>query len=153
VIDGEMGLNEAGRVVQHVWDGLPTHYPGVELDAFVVMPNHVHGIVVLGLGGTIHDGALRAGLKPAPTGPDGASLDDGGAAVRRRHALPEIVRAFKTFTARRINEIRGTPGVVVWQRNYYEHIVRNEESLTRGRQYIADNPARWATDRENPDSG
>jgi putative transposase len=58
--------------------------------------------------------------------------------------LPEIVRAFKTFSARRINAIRQTPGIAVWQRNYYEHIIRNEADLNRIRQYIANNPARWA---------
>jgi REP element-mobilizing transposase RayT len=64
--------------------------------------------------------------------------------------LPEIIRGFKTFSARRINEHRGTPGIPVWQRNYYEHIVRNDESLNRIRQYISDNPLAWIRDRENP---
>jgi REP element-mobilizing transposase RayT len=64
--------------------------------------------------------------------------------------LFEIVRGFKTFSARRINALRGTPGVSVWQRNYYEHIVRDRESLNAIRQYIIHNPARWAFDRENP---
>jgi hypothetical protein len=80
---------------------------------------------------------ITAGLKPAPT---------------NKHGLPEIVRAFKTFSSRRINELRGTPGLPVWQRNYYEHIIRNEDSLNRIRQYILDNPARWTRDRENPEA-
>jgi hypothetical protein len=73
--------------------------------------------------------------KPAPT---------------ERYGLAEIVRQFKTFSARRINEHRQTPGAPVWQRNYYEHIVRDEESLDRIRQYIAENPSCWHLDRENP---
>lgn len=134
VIDEEMVVNDLGEIVQQAWDDLTTHYRHVGLDAFVVMPNHVHGIVVL----TEEAGA---GLKPAPT-------EAGGAA--KRHGLPEMVRAFKTFAARRINERRGTPGVPVWQRNYYEHVVRDERALNAIRAYIAENPARWAWDRYNP---
>ena len=142
-----MRLNQSGRVVQTVWDELPDHYPGVECDAFIVMPNHVHGIIVLrDDGGGANDvGAgfkpargvvagpnpVRAGLKPAPT-------------------LAEIIRGFKTFSARRINELRATPGVPVWQRNYYEHVVRGENELSRIREYIANNPLQWEMDRENP---
>jgi REP element-mobilizing transposase RayT len=64
--------------------------------------------------------------------------------------LPEIVRAFKSFSTRRINEHRGTPHTPVWQRNYYEHIIRSEQSLNQIREYIANNPAQWDLDRENP---
>ncbi len=133
VEDGEMVLNELGVIVQQVWDDLVNHYGHVYLDAFVAMPNHVHGIIVLmdepGVVG------VGAGLKPAPT--------------PKRHGLPEIVRGFKTFSARRINERRGTPGVPVWQRNYYEHIVRDEHALRRIQNYILHNPANWELDIEN----
>ena len=115
IADGMISLTVRGRIVRNTWLRLPEHYP-VELDAFVVMPNHVHGIIVIP--------SVGAGFKPAPT-------------------LSEIVRAFKTFSARRI-------GHPVWQRNFYEHIVRSEAALERIRQYIVDNPARWAFDRENP---
>ncbi|HSV74411.1 MAG TPA: transposase, partial [Chthonomonadales bacterium] len=81
-----------------------------------------------------------AGSEPAPTADT----------PPKRYALPEIIRQFKTFAARRINDWRGTAGTPVWQRNYYEHIVRDEQSLNRIRQYISDNPPRWAYDRENP---
>ena len=80
---------------------------------------------------------VGAGLKPAPT---------------MRHGLSEIVRAFKTFSARRINALQGTAGTALWQRNYYEHVIRDEGALDRIRQYIADNPARWHEDPENPDA-
>ncbi|MCP9469502.1 MAG: transposase [Nitrospira sp.] len=65
--------------------------------------------------------------------------------------MSEIIRQFKTFSARRINEHRGTPGASVWQRNYYEHIIRDEESLNRIREYIVNNPLQWTMDREHPD--
>jgi REP element-mobilizing transposase RayT len=118
VIDDDVRLNEMGTIVQQTWDDLPTHYRGIDLDAFIVMPNHVHGIIIL------------------------ADQSE------RRHAIPEIVRGFKTFSARRVNERAGKNGVR-WQRGYYEHVVRNEKGLDRIRAYIANNPARWADDPEN----
>jgi REP element-mobilizing transposase RayT len=75
-----------------------------------------------------------------------------GASSKQHHGLSEIIRGFKTFSARRINASQNTPGLAIWQRNYYEHIVRTRESLNRIRQYIVDNPSRWAFDRENPDA-
>jgi len=118
VIDGDVRLNEMGTIVQQIWDDLPTHYHGIDLDGFIVMPNHVHGIIIL--------------------------ADESA----RRHAIPEIVRGFKTFSARRVNERAGKSGVL-WQRGYYEHVIRNEKALDRIRAYIANNPARWADDPEN----
>ncbi len=122
IADGGMRLNALGTLVETCWHALPTHYPHVELDAFVVMPNHVHGILAL--------------ADEAPKG----------------HGLPEIVRAFKTFSSRRVNEMRGRRGTSAWQRGYYEHVIRNERSLGRIRDYIESNPRRWALDRENPEN-
>jgi REP element-mobilizing transposase RayT len=142
VADGTMGLNDYGRLVTSAWEELPNHHSGLVLDAFVVMPNHVHGIVVLDRQGRPFDpGVVGAGFKPAPTAPPPA----------RRHGLPEIVRAFKTFSARRINERRRMMGHPVWQRGYYEHVVRDDRSLRRIIEYIIANPLHWAEDRENPD--
>ena len=128
IAGGETRLNEFGKIVERAWADLPEHYLNVQCDAFVVMPNHIHGIIVLG------EPIVGAGLKPAPT----------------RHALPEVVRALKTFSARRINEMRHLPGAPVWQRNYYEHVVRNDGELLRVREYIFNNPLEWTNDRENP---
>jgi putative transposase len=118
VIDCEVRLNEMGVIVKHTWDDLPTHYAGVSLDAFIVMPNHVHGITILA---------------------------DEPETVR---GIPEIVRGFKTFSARRVNERAGKHGVL-WQRGYYEHVIRSEKASDRIRDYIANNPARWAEDPDN----
>ena len=133
-----------GELVLETWQDLPNHYPCVALDAFVVMPNHVHGIIFLEGDGPVGAGFdpvvdVGAGFKPAPT------------KGTKRHGLPEIVRAFKTFSARRINALKGTPGVPVWQRSYYEHVVRTDEELDRIREYIVNNPLRWEYDRENPE--
>jgi REP element-mobilizing transposase RayT len=118
------------RVAETMWQRIPRHFPFVELDECVVMPNHVHGILV------IVD--QNANNDTPPSGPASGSL---GA----------IVGNFKSVTARRINRIRKTPGTPVWQRNYYERVIRNERELNAIRQYIRDNPAHWAEDRENPD--
>ena len=126
-----MILNHYGEIVRLSWLELPEPYHNVELDVFVIMPNHIHGIIFLK--------DVGAGLKPAPT-------------VSSYHclALPEIIRAFKTFSSRKINELRNTSGTSVWQRNYYEHVIRRDESLDQIREYIVTNPLRWALDRENP---
>lgn len=143
VVDGEMRLNDYGAVVDWTWHDLPNHIMGIGLDAFVIMPNHVHGIIVItndiGEAGSV---LVGAGSEPAPTLKTSRSP--------QRHPLPEIVRQFKTFSARRINDMRGTPSTPVWQRNYYEHIIRNESNLHRIRRYITENPLRWHLDRENP---
>jgi len=163
VVDGEMRLNEHGRIVQDVWYDLPNHVSNVVLNGFVVMPNHVHGIVII-----VNDGVVGAGSEPAPTAPAPTAPAPTAPAptapaptapaptapaptTTKRHGLPEIIRQFKTFSARRINEHRGTTGTPVWQRNYYEHIIRDEASLNRIREYIVNNPLQWALDRENPD--
>ncbi|WP_299757204.1 transposase [uncultured Chloroflexus sp.] len=157
VVDGEMRLNDAGRMVWDEWDALPDRFPGLELDAFVVMPNHVHGIIVLTGSATV-----GAGLVPAPDGdmpaPDGVRAGlvpaPNEATTRVAPTIGDIVGAFKSITT--VAYIRGVKQSGwppfrgrVWQRNYYEHIIRNEESLNRIRQYIADNPLRWAFDRES----
>ena len=177
VVDGGMELNAAGRAVEAVWHELPMHYPHVELDVFVVMPDHVHGIVVL-VGGdseagsdsgptlgsaTVGSRPEEAGLKPAPT-QEGARPEEAGLKPAptqdartqdeaptkvRRHGLSEVVRGFKTYSGRRVNGLRGTPGVAVWQRGYYEYVVRNEEDMNRIRQYFQENPLRWSLKREN----
>ena len=148
VVENEMRLSDYGSIVQDEWTKSAVLRPRVMLDAFVVMPNHVHGIITLadddGRGTLQRRGTWqrRGTLQRAPTFERfGKPTSD---------SIPTILRLFKSATTKRINEMRETPGMPVWQRNYYEHIVRNESSLDRIRQYIFDNPARWAIDRENP---
>ena len=129
VVRHRMVLNATGRVVRARWDGLPEHYPHLRLDEAVVMPDHFHGIFVL-------DGLL------APEFDDVATV--GGATVASPHALFEIVRAFKSFSAREINVQRGTPGASVGQRGYFERVVRDDAQLHSVRRYIRLNPARWS---------
>jgi putative transposase len=138
VADGEMRLNPAGQLVERGWCAIPDHFPLARLDAFVVMPNHAHGIIVLS---TVRATHASRPHHPAPPGrPRGP----------QRHSIGAIVGSFKSAVTKNINASRGTPGAPVWQRNYYEHVVRDEGSLNRIRQYILDNPAQWAMDRDNP---
>jgi len=143
-----MRLNNRGGLVQSVWDELPDHYSGVERDAFVMMPNHIHGVILLVDRIGVELNAVGAGLKPARTGLRLTTAPRAGLKpAPTRHGLAEIIRAFKTFTARRINQLRHMPATPVWQRNYYEHIVRSENELNRIREYIANNPLQWELTR------
>ena len=135
VVGGVLELNESGKLVEKPWQGLVEHYDSVALDAFVVMPNHVHGIIFINQPDmSSANDPVGAGFKPAPT---------------PKRGLSEVVRAFKTFSARAINTLRGTPGVPVWQRGYFDHVIRDETDLENVRAYIETNPLRWHLDREN----
>ena len=146
IVNGEMVLNEVGRIVDSVWNNLPGHYANIELDSACIMPNHFHGII------NIVDGAdiVGAGLKPALTEPAPEPAPTEPASAVRHHGLTEIIRGFKTFSAKRINTLRNNPGCPVWQRNYYERVIRNDGELTRAREYIVNNPMKWELDKENP---
>ena len=148
IVNGEMRLNEAGRVVADEWINTAEIRDEIELDEWVVMPNHFHGILVITVGrgdrrvapmnGTTISG--EQGDRPvAPTGPQPRSI---GA----------VMAGFKSAATKRINELRQTPGMKLWQRNYWEHIVRNEPELNRIREYIHNNPAQWVLDKLYPSS-
>jgi len=143
--DGEMVLNEAGRMVESIWNELPQHYSGVDIDGFVVMPNHIHGIIVLTVG---------AGPRACPD--SDCSNNGQPQGVAPTISLPDAVHRFKSLTTAhyregvRKNNWQPFPGRL-WQRNYYEHIIRTEEELNRFREYIQNNPMQWEMDEENPE--
>ncbi len=130
IVDGEMVLNDFGKIVSEKWQWLETQYEYVELGAWVIMPNHLHGILV------IHDNG-RGGSRPAPT-------------TTKHKPLGGLIGAFKMVSTKQINLLHDTEGQVVWQRNYYERIIRNEPEMDRIFRYIEANPTRWADDDENP---
>jgi putative transposase len=147
VMDGEMQLNNAGEIAKAVWNRLPATFPSVRVDAFVVMPNHIHGIVTVGA-----QFIAPGTIPPPPVGaqfivPSNPGVMKEGA-MNHAPTLGNIVRMYKAASARLIRQA-GIPEFA-WQRNYYEHIVRNDESLDRIRQYVLENPTRWEFDRENP---
>ena len=133
----EIHLSKLGQVVLDCWKAVPEHSPGLSLDHFVVMPNHLHAILII-------DDSCRGTACRAPT-----KAEQFGGPVRG--SLPTIIRSFKAAVTKRVNAGSGTLPFRVWQRNYYEHIVRSEEELSSIREYTADNPRRWAEDEYNPD--
>ena len=220
ISDERMCLNEAGRMVSRIWEKLPQRFPKIQTDAFVVMPNHLHGIILIdwspptdsttapaanqGAGTPV--GAPRVGAQPpdpaatgqSPVGaplvgareqdavaacqppveaplvgareqdavaacqpPEGAPLvgargqDAADSTTPTRVRLGDVIGAYKSLTT--VNYIRGVKArnwqpfpKRLWQRNYYEHVVRSDESLLKIREYILYNPSRWASDRDNP---
>ncbi len=135
IVDGVMQLNECGSLVASEWCRTSAIRPHVALDEFVVMPNHFHAIIA------IEDS--RRGVLPYAH-PRFQSPSQ---------SLGSIVRGFKSATTTLINSMRNSRGAPVWQRNYYEHVIRNESELTRIREYIVNNPHQWTLDRENPQKG
>jgi len=121
---GLMLLNEAGRLVQSEWLALPARFPKVYLEDFVIMPNHLHGLIVL---------SSEARLETSPPVPE----------------LGDVVGAFKSLSTRAVSSHLGEGARRIWQRNYYEQIVRSDSMLNGLRQYIADNPGHWQDDPEN----
>ena len=146
-----MGLSKTGGMIVDWWQKLPEKFPHVELDSFVVMPNHFHAVLTV----VVTDAPLRGvsvGADPCVC-PDSVPRPDGEGA----HAgapLPAVIQWFKTMTTNeylRVLKERGEPPSRLWQRNYFEHVIRNDKSLDRIRDYIHGNPARWYLDRENPE--
>ena len=231
VVGGVMRLNPIGEIVQTCWTSIPDHCPGATLDTYIIMPNHIHGILILGGVGARHavpivdhatnprhhatasgpdaagddvpdawarhavplhdvdgdigrkwtsdDGAVDGDIGRRWTSDDGAvggdggrkwtsvdgavggdggrkwTSDDGAVGGTERFGrpavgtIPTVVRSFKAASTRQVNAQRMAPGSPVWQRNFYEHVIRTDESLHRIRQYIADNPLKWDLDRLN----
>jgi REP element-mobilizing transposase RayT len=136
-------------MVAAIWDALPQRYQGVEVDVFVAMPNHIHGIIVINDPG-FGRGVGAQFIAPDPVTPDNQAKPDNQGAMNRAPTVGEIVRAVKARCTHAINQTRNTTGIPVWQRNYYERIIRNDRELATIRQYIADNPAKWAEDENHP---
>ena len=143
IVDGQMHPNEYGKIAHGEWWRSEKIRPRIQLDAWVVMPNHVHGILMIGRGtAVVADIGCRGTARRAPTAEQFGKPLSG--------SLPTLIRAYKSAVTKRINQVRNTPGKAVWQRGYYEHIVRNEGELSRIREYITTNPIRWPSDPENP---
>ncbi|MGC9395158.1 MAG: transposase [Anaerolineae bacterium] len=205
VVDGEMVLNPFGQVVATYWERIPRHFPNVQLGAWVVMPNHIHGIIIItddgdadGRGGASPEsttrtttianahipqsqitstGCLALPLQQTPGEEGEAFLPSPGYAAIVENAeapspadqhgecpapttvanassgsLGAIIGNVKSITTRRINKMRHMPGARIWQRNYWEHIIRTPESHARIEDYIRLNPARWQADQLHPEA-
>ncbi len=158
VVNGEMQLNTWGTIVADYWRNLPRHFPTITLGPFVAMPNHVHFIIslnppVVSVGAQINCASTEMDCVGAQS--NCASTDTETASPigkpftvdKQRPTLGQVVRAFKAATAHLIRQAGN--GDFAWQRNYYEHIIRNEAEFYRIAQYIHSNPANWVSDRVN----
>jgi putative transposase len=154
IADGKMELNPFGKIVSEEWKGTFQIRHELKMDEYVIMPNHFHGIIVIRdvpVGATrrvAHNATTvntgeRATQRVAPTNGTGPESGSIGA----------IIGQFKSISTKRINRLRNTPGHPVWQRNYYDHIIRDEKSLFQIRTYIRNNPSNWDSDEENPVCG
>ena len=115
---------------------------------WIVMPNHVHGIMILQ-----GRGEAFGGMKVPPlqtTSPNASPLRISQVHGTAKGSVSAIIQNYKSISSRRINRVRGVSGHSIWQRNYYEHVIRGDEDLARIRKYITENPARWHLDEENP---
>jgi putative transposase len=140
--DGKMQLNQYGRIVEGEWLWTAFLRPEIILDLYAVMPNHIHGIVIKNdvedtLVGATRRVAPSSDTTPHPNGPTSGSI---GA----------IIGQFKSVVTKQINVLRQSPGARVWQRNYYERIVRDDDELNKVRDYIENNPLNWTDDENNP---
>ena len=129
ISDDEMGLNTLGCIAQTCWEELPMHFAKAELDAFVIMPNHVHGILVI-----IDETKRNKYRFEQFSNPIAQSLST-------------MIRSYKSAVTKQINQLLMTDNTPVWQGRFHDHIIRSERSLNVLREYVANNPARWSVDR------
>jgi putative transposase len=148
-IGGCVGLSVVGDVVRQCWQQIPDHFPHVELDEYVIMPNHIHGILVVkqaeGRGEcetSRHFRQKRAWhAKPLQEAQFGHPMS---------RTIGTIMGSFKSATTKEVRRKTGETDMMLWQRNYYEHIIKSQSGLDHIRRYIAENPANWGADEENP---
>ena len=149
-----MRLNEIGQIVIECWNRIPQHFPSVELGEFVIMPNHFHGIISWGITETgdphPQENRNRRGEVTSPA-------HQSGNRTNRRGEVPsptlgKIIAYFKYQSTKHINQHHNTPGRRIWQRNYHDHIIRDDTDLQRLREYIQINPMKWELDQLHPDN-
>jgi len=134
VVNEEIHLSKEGEIVKEEWSKTPKIRPEIKLDVFTIMPNHIHGIII------IKDESIITKV-----GTHGrASLQ------RQPRSLGSFVAGFKSVTTKRINIFRKIPHAYIWQKRFYDHIIRNEKDLNNIRDYIINNPLKWSLDEENP---
>ena len=151
VREGEVSLNSLGHIIEACWESIPAHFPHVRLDQYCVMPNHLHGILsfartgrgtiyrapTVALSGTVEvESSIKAGKEQFSQPVAGS--------------LPTVIRTFKAAVTRNARRTMQVGSIRIWQRGYFDRVIRNERELERVREYIANNPAKWDLDTENP---
>jgi REP element-mobilizing transposase RayT len=137
IIEDQVQLSSEGQQVEACWKTIPEHFPHSSLDIYVVMPNHFHGIIWLNEDPPLpqHDKSIQQERFAKPVS----------------GSVSTIIRSFKAAATRNINQLRKTSGEKLWQRGFYERVIRNEDELRNIKEYILNNPLQWALDSENPD--
>jgi len=143
VLNGDVILNPFGQIVDEEWRRSAMIRDEIELDEFVIMPNDLHAVIIIA-------GELRAASGPTEEATGRSSLQTTRMPRLPKRSLGSLVAGFKTATTKRINILRGTLSAQVWQRNFYDRIIREDAELERIRRYIFENPMRWQFDQENP---
>jgi putative transposase len=136
IIQEEMKLSPEGKIAQRYWEEMPKHFSNVQLDEYIIMPNHIHGIIILteSMVGTRHAVSLREQFAKPVIG-----------------SVPTIVRSFKSATTKRIHEITKTPSLPIWQGRFFDRIIRSDKELNNIRDYIRNNVLQWAIKSDDPD--
>ena len=145
IANNKLNLNKFGQIAFTCWQAIPKHFSKIELDEFIIMPNHIHGILIVTYNngrGLVGNNSGRGLAMPNPY--------EGKFGKPVAGSIPTIIGSFKSAVTKQINILRNSKGMSVWQRNYYEHIVRDEASLNQIRNYIINNPLSWTEDRLHP---
>jgi len=137
---GRMNLNQTGKIVENTWLEIPSHYPYVQTDAYVIVPNHIHGILIFESVGATHE-VSRIQRQGSPLHAMPQPI--------KRQPLDVIVGSFKSAATKHIHRVGYLTQKTIWQRNYYEHIVRDDEDYQRIVEYFEMNPSNWELDNEN----
>ena len=141
--DGKMNLNEYGEIVKKCWLEIPEHFSKIKIEEFVIMPNHFHGIIIIyDFVGNRHACSLQNNKSDIV---HACSLQNEN---RQHQKLPVIIGSFKSAVTKLIH--RKYDNSFQWQKSYYDHIIRDESSLNKIREYIRQNPHNWDTDKNNP---
>lgn len=144
ISNSKMHLNKFGLIADKCWKEIPKHFLNTELDYYVIMPNHIHGNIIINYSINSREDTRRDTACCVPT--DNNADENRKFGKMTSGSLPVIVRSFKAAVSREINQLRKASGKSIWQRNYYEHIIRNERDLYNTRKYIELNPLKWELD-------
>lgn len=147
-------LNDFGKLVLKIWNGIPNNNFEIEIDEFCVMPNHIHGILIINRRGVIHHALNNNELNQgAINGTEKGAMNEGlmnlKGAINCAPTIGQIIRCFKSRCTYEINKINQINGLKIWQRNYFERIIRNEKEYLKIKEYIKNNPKMWNRDRNN----
>ena len=149
IVNGNVLLNLYGKIINREWLKTFKMRQNIILDSYIIMPNHIHGIIIIAdCRGTLHVPQIkqRITLKQVQKGHVQRALTIEKFGKPVSNSIPTIIRLFKSTTTKQINRLRKTPGCAVWQRDYYEHIIRDEPDLNKIREYIINNPFQWDED-------